>query len=176
MPRQAATQNLTPFTGEEGRKRASEAGKKSAAVRAAKKKDAQLAKVKTSYDLNVGLAEITATFQRGTLATSAAATAQYLMALIVSGSVELSGKDLAPLIGQLVDVARLEEGQSTSNAVIAHLSTDVALEKLEALRSEGRTSLLLGERSETGAVTCQEEITHRTPSDDDCTGVPQTGT
>ena len=129
--------NLTPFTGEEGRARASAAGKKSAAVRKANKEAHAVAKVKTSVELNEKLAEIALTFQRGTLAAAAASTAQYLMALIVSGAVEMQGRDLAPLISSLVDVARLEEGQSTSNAVVAHLSSAETRARLTELRGTG---------------------------------------
>lgn len=136
MTTRTISNNLTPFTGEEGRKRASEAGKKSAAVRRAKRDNKELAKVRTSNDLNKALTDIKSTFDRGTLADSAASTAQYLMGLIVTGAVEVTGRDMASLIQTLVDVARLEEGQSTSNAVVAHVSSKDAIAHLAALRGE----------------------------------------
>lgn len=158
-----ARHNLTPFTGEEGRKRASAAGKKGAESRRRKKEEAELAKIETSTDLQLKLEDIRTTFQRSSLSAAAASTAQYLMALVVSGSVTLSGKDIAPLIGQLVDVARLEEGQSTSNSVVAHLSSTETLTRLQELRGQDEASLgpqpQIGDTNNPGAFIKQNTVT-----------------
>lgn len=68
------------------------------------------------------LAEVRDTFDRATLGDSAAAFAQWLMAAALKGDIKVAGKDLAPLLKTLVDIARLEAGEATSHTAVAHVS------------------------------------------------------
>jgi hypothetical protein len=131
----ANNNNLAPYnTSEEGRARASAAGKKSVEVRRANKLTRELVATTDATQLATQLAAITTTFKRDELPAAAAATAQYLISKVLTGGIEVHGKDVAALIATLVDVARLEEGQSTSNAVIAHVSSSATLDRLHELR------------------------------------------
>jgi hypothetical protein len=136
MTTRTISTNLTPFTGPDGHDRAVAAGKKSAEVRRKKKVARDLAADKTATGLNDAVADLISTFERGNLAEAAAAGCQYLIALVVTGAVEVSGKDIAPLAQTFLDIARLEEGQSTSNHVVAHLSSKETLTRLTELRGQ----------------------------------------
>ena len=137
MPKQPTAQqraNLAPFTGTDGHARAVAAGIKSGEVRRAKKQANELQQTTDSRELHKNLTELVTTFERGNLPLAAAAAAQYLIARVLTGGITIEGRDVASLISALVDVARLEGGQSTSHTVIAHMSSVETMERLQELR------------------------------------------
>lgn len=158
-PKTDTTKNLKPYgTTPEAKARAKAAGIKSGEVRRANKQAKELAQTTNSTDLHNHLTKLVTTFKRDQLPQTAAAAAQYLIAKVISGHIEITGKDVAPLIATLVDVARLEEGQSTSNAVVAHMSSKEALDRLTLLRQEQGAS-------NTGpTVTTVPELVRGTPN------------
>jgi hypothetical protein len=127
-----STRGLQPFT--KGDNRASELGKRGAAARKAKREATQLVTVR---DASVGaelVDTLTSRYDRDKLGGAAAAAVQHLIANVTSGAVPIKdATDAANLIRVLFDVARLEEGQSTSN--IMHGSVAM-LERIESMRAE----------------------------------------
>lgn len=122
---------LLPFSDTpEGRKRASEAGKKGAAT----KKAQALARRIENQALTQQLAELRDTYHRDDLGPTAAALAQELMRRTVTGQIPVrNGEELAKLLGQLVEIARLESGQATAHT--AHVAAS-AQDLVEVLRRE----------------------------------------
>jgi len=87
------------------------------------------------------LEEVTGTFSRERLGPEAAAVGSWLLGRIVAGHVPIrNGGEAAELLRALVDVARLEEGQPTSTALIAHVGASATAEVL-ALRDQARAAL-----------------------------------
>ena len=129
------TANLRPFV--KGDPRAVEAGKRSVEARRAR---ATIATDGTSA-LRRELDTVTATFERGELGAQAAAVAGLLLAKVAAGVITVKGPDVAALLRVLVDVARLEAGEPTSQAVVAHIGTSQALERVAELRKQAREAL-----------------------------------
>ena len=132
MPTNKQTSNLIPFSNTpEGRKAASEAGKRGAAVKAAKR--AQQAS--SPADASKVLARSIATLKRDDLGPAAIAAAGMIVARILTGEIEVTGKNAADLLGKLVEVGRLEAGQATGLNVSVRMSDTEALAHIERLRS-----------------------------------------
>jgi len=127
--------NLTPFV--KGDARAVEAGRKGAAVRRARR-DAKASSVR---EVAAVLTTLRGEFDRGSLGPDAAAVGGWLLGRIVSGSIPIrNGDEAASLLRALVDVARLEAGESTSNTLVAHVGAGAAAE-VRALRDQARAAL-----------------------------------
>ena len=130
--------NLIPFNStEEGRARARELGAKGGrkrAANAAAKADVTRA---ARGELITTLTELTERFNRDDLGNQAAGVAQMLMGRIANGEIEVSGRDVSGLIQVLVNVTRLEEGQSTENSLRLTLSADDAMDRIKVLRAQG---------------------------------------
>ena len=126
------TRTLQPFT--KGDPRAVAAGKKSAETRRAKREATAIVKVRDA-DQGAELIDTLVTrYERDKMGASAAAAVQHLIANVISGAVPIKdATDAANLIKVLFDVARLEEGQSTSN--VLHGSVQI-VERIEAMRAE----------------------------------------
>ena len=151
-PTDKQTASLKPFNGPDGAARAKAAGIKSGEVRRANKQKKELANIKTSNELNTHLNDLINTFKRDQLPQSAAAAAQYLIAKVVSGGIEIPGNAVGGLIETLLNMARLEEGQSTSNSVVAHMSSKDALDRLVELRQDKTRVLNGGPTITTGPI------------------------
>jgi hypothetical protein len=134
--------NLRPFT--KGDPRASELGRRGVEVRRAK----QAVQRASSQEAGRHLAELIASHDRDTLGDAAAAAALDAIARVSRGEIVLRGQDVADWVRVLVDVARLEAGQATSQAVVAHLGADAAA-RVRELREQARTALGQG-----GALDC----------------------
>lgn len=64
-----------------------------------------------------------------------------MLARIASGAIRVPGGDAAALLRVLVDIARLEAGEATSAAVIAHLSGEDVRARVEGLRQQAAAVL-----------------------------------
>lgn len=126
---------LSPFR--KGDPRAADAGRKGGVARRANAS----ARVKSIRATAQILEEISGTFDRERLGTHAASVAGWLMAQIAAGQIPVrNGDEAATLLRALVDVARLESGDPTSNTVVAHLGTD-AMARVIALRDQARAAI-----------------------------------
>lgn len=129
------TGGLIPFRKGDGR--AAAAGAKGAEVRRARRDAA----ASSARAVAAVLGEVRDTFDRETLGPDAAAAAGWVVAQVVAGKVPMRNADeAATLLRALVDVARLEAGQSTSNAVVAHVGPNAVASILE-LRDQARAAL-----------------------------------
>jgi hypothetical protein len=127
--------NLRPFV--PGDPRAAEAGRKGAETRAAKR----AARVTSSRETAAVLRTIVDTFHRGDLGEASAAVAGWLLGRIAAGQVPIrNAGEAADLLRALVDVARLEAGEATSTAIVAHVGAGATAEVL-ALRDQARRML-----------------------------------
>jgi len=127
--------NLTPFRKGDGR--AVEAGRKGAAARRAN----LAARASTAAEVRRALATLREELGRGDLGGNAAAGASWLVGQIVAGRIPVrNGEEAAVLLRALVDVARLESGESTSNTLVAHVGAGAAAE-VRALRDQARAAL-----------------------------------
>jgi hypothetical protein len=136
--RQRQNAQLRPFR--KGDPRASEAARKSAESRRATKQ-ARRGDVRQAARLLESLAD---THSREDLGRHAAAVAGYVLGQIAGGRVPIrNADDAATLLRALVDVARIEEGQPTSTALVAHVGTGATAEVL-ALRDQARRALGVG--------------------------------
>jgi hypothetical protein len=129
---------LTPFDAtEEGRRRASELGKRGAEARRRKREAQQLVTVEdASAGANL-IDTLTSRYNRDNLAPSAAAAAQHLIAKLGNGDIPIKdGTDFANALRALVDVARLEEGQATSHTLHASMDAGAIVARIEQLRGE----------------------------------------
>ncbi len=132
MAERGNTRTLQPF--KKGDNRASEMGKRGAEARKAKREAAALVTVKDATTGAELVATLTSRYDRATLGEVSAAAVQHLIANVISGAVPIKdATDAANLIKVLFDVARLEEGQSTSN--VLHGSVQI-VERIEAMRAE----------------------------------------
>ena len=123
---------LQPFT--KGDPRAVAAGKKSVEVRRQRAIAEKAAQAADASTLAGHLATFSATFQRDDLGQQTAAVAAMILAKLAAGQVPIRhAGDAAELLKVLVDITRLEEGQSTSN--VLHGSVQI-VERIEAMRAE----------------------------------------
>jgi hypothetical protein len=129
------TNNLQPF--KKGDPRAIEAGRKGGQARRVR---AELVRAETQK-VAQHVATLAATFDREDLGPAAAAVAMELIGRVSRGEIPVRhAGDAAELVKVLVDVARLEAGESTSNAVVAHVTSD-QLARVRALQEQARTAL-----------------------------------
>lgn len=131
MAHHANVDNLRPF--KPGDPRAIEAGRKSAAVRRAKRAD----QVQRGSDAASELRAFAASFERGDVAPAAWAVAGLLLHKIASGAIEVRrGDEAAALLRAVVDVARMEGGEPTSASVVAHMSSGDMAARIARLQAE----------------------------------------
>ena len=123
---------LVPFV--KGDERARELGRLGGQKRAAQ----AAIKAGDSEALRSVLDSAASTFKRGDLGPYCIAVAGTILGRIQTGAIKVPGSDAAALLRVLVDIARLEAGEPTSAAVIAHLSGGDVRERVEALRSQAR--------------------------------------
>jgi hypothetical protein len=130
------TQHLKPFR--KGDPRASQAGKRGAATRAARAA-AQRATIDT---LATHVRTLTHTYDRAELGPAAAAAAVDAIARVSSGEVPFRhAGDAAEWVRVMVDVARLEAGQATSQSVVAHLTAEATAARFAELQQRARDVL-----------------------------------
>jgi hypothetical protein len=126
--------NLQPF--QKGDPRASEAGRRGAAAKRAKREIERA----SSQETSAHIATLVTTYTREDLGPAAAAAAVELIGRVSRGEIPVRhAGDAAELVKVLVDVARLEAGESTSNAVVAHVTSD-QLARVRALQEQARTA------------------------------------
>ena len=80
-------------------------------------------------------------FNRDELGDYAAKLAMWTMSRIMTGEIEIQGRDASALIDVLVKVVRLEEGQSTDNSLRVTVSADEARARLQGLRAQGQAPM-----------------------------------
>ena len=137
-PTEKQTANLKPFGQDaEGKRLASEAGRKSGEARRKKREQRELSNIVEPDQISHKLDEVLTSFKREELGPSAASAAQYLIGRVISGGIEIPGNAVGGLIETLVGIARLESGLSTSNSVHVSMSSSDALARLENLRAVG---------------------------------------
>jgi hypothetical protein len=128
--------NLKPFT--KGDPRASEAGRRGAQAREAKR-HAQRA---DNLAIAQRLRTLTAVHQRDDLGPQAAAVAADILGRISAGEIPCRHVgDAAELLRVLVDVARLEAGETTTNAAVVHVSARDVAEHVNDLQRRAREVL-----------------------------------
>ena len=101
---------------------AREMARRSAEVRRAKADARKMSKAIERSGPAVALDSLIVSQDRERLGPAASAFAQWLMAEALAGRIVVHGKDLAPLLKTLVDIARLEAGEATSHTAVAHVS------------------------------------------------------
>jgi hypothetical protein len=132
VARTGAAVHLTPFVKGDGR--AVEAGRRGAAVRAAKRATERA----TAATVAAELRTLATTFTREELGPIAAAAAVDIIGRVQRG--EVSVRDPADWLRALVDVARLEAGEATSASIVAHLGAGATAEVV-ALRDRARAAI-----------------------------------
>ena len=143
---------LHPFT--RGDPRAVELGRRSAEVRKSK----QALRRATSQEASAHLASLRLCYDRGTLGDSAAVVALDLLGRVSRGEIAVrNGSEAAELFRALVDVVRLESGESTSNTIVAHLSGD-PLARFRELQLEAQSVLGRGELARAAGVEHEDEF------------------
>jgi hypothetical protein len=126
---------LHPFR--KGDPRAAEYGRKGGEARRAR----AAAQASSARAVALVLDEVRGTFSRETLGPDAAAAAGWVVAQVVAGKVPMRNADeAATLLRALVDVARLEGGESTDMRVVAHIGADATAAVL-ALRDQARRAI-----------------------------------
>jgi hypothetical protein len=130
--RTGAAVHLTPFR--KGDERAREAGRKGAAVSAARR---AAARASSSAVLD-SVRTLSASVRREDLGPAAVAAALEMIGRVSSGDQRVP--DPAAWVRVLVDVARLEAGEATSASVVAHVGADAAARVL-ALQARARVAL-----------------------------------
>ena len=134
-PTAKQTANLKPFGQDtEGKRLASEAGRKSGEARRKKREQRQLSNITEPDQISHKLDEVLTSFKREELGPTAASAAQYLIGRVITGGIEIPGNAVGGLIETLVGIARLEGGLSTSNSVHVSMSSGDVLARLESLR------------------------------------------
>lgn len=86
------------------------------------------------------LAALVVVHERGQLGNVAAAAAMDMIGRVARG--EVKPRDPAEWVRVLVDVARLEGGQHTSAALVAHIGGDNAATRVDALQASARAALV----------------------------------
>jgi hypothetical protein len=159
--------NLRTFT--KGDPRARAAAQRSAEVRRAKREAGALAQRAEAATTAAQLARLVEAHNRDNLGPVAAAAAIDLIGRVSAGEVPVRhAGDAAELVRVLVDVARLEAGQATSQAVVAHLTAEATAQRFAELQQRARAVLVspavlaagdTAGRSEAGAVEVVGSIT-----------------
>lgn len=67
-----------------------------------------------------------------------------MLARIASGAVKVPGSDYPALLRVLVDIARIEAGEATSAALVAHVSSADARARLAELQAQARAAIEAG--------------------------------
>jgi hypothetical protein len=63
------------------------------------------------------------------------------MARLLSGEIRLRSADVAPTVRALVDIVRLESGEATSTALVAHVDAAAVAARVGALQRQARAAL-----------------------------------
>lgn len=104
------------------------------------------------------------TLKRDNLGGDAALVAGLILAKIASGSIRLRSADVAGVLRVCVDIARIEEGQATSTALVAHLSGADVRSRVAELQQQARSILsaaavaaadVEGASSEEGSISAE---------------------
>ena len=136
---------LTPFTSATGRAAGLASAERRKALAAVRRRDART--VAGQLD------EAVRAFQRQDLGGQCAAAAGWLVAQVVAGHIPVRNADeAAQLLRALVDVARLESGDPTSTALVAHVGATATAQVL-ALRDQARELLGRGDVVDVDDVT-----------------------
>lgn len=61
----------------------------------------------------------------------------------MAGAIRLRGADVAPTLRALVDIARLEAGEPTSAALVAHVDAGEVAARIGVLQSQARAALAM---------------------------------
>jgi uncharacterized protein (UPF0254 family) len=83
------------------------------------------------------------TFDRSQLGPLAGALAADIMARMLSGEIRLRSADVAPTVRALVDILRLEAGEPTSAALVAHVSSAEVADRVAQLQAQARAALTM---------------------------------
>jgi hypothetical protein len=97
----------------------------------------------TSLEVVRQLEALANSHMRTQLGPMAAAAAMDAIGRVTSGEVKLRGADVAGWVRALVDVARMEAGEPTSAALIAHVSTADVAARVEQLQVQARAALAI---------------------------------
>jgi hypothetical protein len=81
------------------------------------------------------------TYNRDQLGPLAGALAADIMARLLSGEIRLRSADVAPTVRALVDIVRLESGEATSTALVAHVDAADVAARVGALQRQARAAL-----------------------------------
>jgi hypothetical protein len=127
------TDQLTPFTTETART----AAQRSAEVRRTRKRLGRA----TSLDVRALLDDAVEAHERSKLGPTAAALAAELMGRLLAREIKLRGADVAPVLRALVDIARLESGEPTSAALVAHVDAATITSRVSELQRQARAAL-----------------------------------
>lgn len=153
----ANAQNLRMFDDtEEGRARARELGARGGKKRAENARKRREAAEAENRDPVEALELLSGRFNREDLGPMSAQVAMMLLGKITSGEIEVQGRDVANLIQVLVNVTRLEEGQSTNNTVHVALSAGDAMERIRMLRAQGQGAVEMSSSPAIEASTSDE--------------------
>lgn len=150
--------NLRPF--HQGDPRAIAAGRKGAMTRQARRAIAR----GQARDVSETVATLVATHERGILGPVAAAAAIDAIGRVARG--EVTPRDWTEWVRVMVDVARLEEGQHTSAALVAHLGSDDTAARVAALQTSARAALARVNGNGSPITTAMGEQSASPPSTD----------
>jgi hypothetical protein len=67
------------------------------------------------------------------------------MGRLLAREIKLRGADVAPVLRALVDIARLEAGEPTSAALVAHVDAATVASRVGALQRQARAALAVVE-------------------------------
>jgi hypothetical protein len=65
------------------------------------------------------------------------------MGRLLVGEIKLRGADVAPVLRALVDIARLESGEPTSAALVAHVDAATVASRVGELQRQARAALAI---------------------------------
>jgi hypothetical protein len=131
------TDQLTPFDTQTARA----AAQRSAEVRRARKRLGPT----TTLDVRRLLDDAVQAHERSKLGPTAAALAAEIMGRLLVGEIKLRGADVAPVLRALVDIARLESGEPTSAALVAHVDAATIASRVTELQRQARAALAVVE-------------------------------
>jgi hypothetical protein len=86
--------------------------------------------------------------ERSKLGPTAAALAAELMGRLLAREIKLRGADVAPVLRALVDIARLEAGEPTSAALVAHVDAAAVASRVSELQRQARAALAVVVKSD----------------------------